>query len=115
VSNQLSLYDDSPGVASELLSKEDESASRFWEFHKANSDVYETLVALARLAKSRGRTRIGIRMLWEAMRWDRFINTNRSADDYKLNDHLTSWYARFIMARNGDLSDIFETRERKKR
>lgn len=81
---------------------------KFLEFHNTNPHVYEKLVGLARQAKSKGHNRIGIRMLWEVLRWDTMINTKST--DFKLNDHFHSYYARMIMATNPDLVGIFEVR-----
>lgn len=79
-------------------------------FHEMNPRVYEILVRLARQAKAKGRDHCGIRMLWEVMRWEIFISTTDDASDFKLNDHYTSWYARFIMAREPDLIGFFRLR-----
>ncbi len=86
--------------------------SRFNEFESANPGVYEELVALARQAKRRGCTKIGIRMLWEVMRWNRMLRTKPTPGDvYKLNDHFHSRYARLIMAGEPDLDGFFEVRD----
>jgi hypothetical protein len=84
-------------------------ARRFAEFHASNPFVYETLVRLARFAKSKGRSRIGIGLLWERLRWELWIATDGDAD-YKLNNDFRSRYARLIMRQEEDLSDFFETR-----
>lgn len=89
---------------------------RFEAFHAANPHVYDLLVGYSRqalrAARLRGRSRIGIRAVWERMRWDLDVETKRGADDFKLNDHLTAFYARLLMAREPDLAECFETRER---
>jgi hypothetical protein len=86
--------------------------ARFREFHANNPEVYKELVDLARTAISKGKKKIGIRMLWEVMRWNRFLVTNDESQ-YKLNDHYHSRYARLIMRQEPDLSSIFELRELK--
>lgn len=84
--------------------------SRFREFHAENPHVYEELVRLARVWVARhGRKRLGIRTLWETMRWNLLIQTN-DPSGFKLNDHYHSRYARLIMQREDDLADVFETR-----
>ena len=42
----------------------------FYKFHDNNPEVYSHLVRLARQAKARGHNKVGIRMLWEVMRWE---------------------------------------------
>lgn len=83
---------------------------RFQSFHRDNPIVYATLVRLARYARKRGRVRIGIRMLWERMRWELSIETHDATSDYKLNDHYTSRYARLLDRCEPDLRGMFEIR-----
>jgi hypothetical protein len=80
----------------------------FEKFHQENPHVYQELVSLARLAKSKGRTRFSINMLFEVIRWNRFIQTNDPS--YKLNNSLRSHYARLIMMQEKDLDGLFEIR-----
>jgi len=46
------------------------------------------------------------------MRWELFVgvDVDRGESPFKLNDHLTSRYARLIMEREPDLHAFFETR-----
>jgi hypothetical protein len=81
----------------------------FQMFHAANPQVYELLVDLARRAKGRGRTRIGMKMLYEVARWHFYLSANKD-DEYMLNNNYTSRYARLIQDREPDLSGMFETR-----
>ena len=81
----------------------------FEEFHARHPEVYRELVALARAAKARGARRLGIKALFEIVRWNRLMNTTDWAG-FKLNNNLTSYYAREIMANEPDLAGIFTTR-----
>jgi len=86
--------------------------SRFAEFHKANPHVYQTLILKCRQWRRHHPTKkLGIRMLWESMRWDYAMKTE--SNDFKLNDHYTPFYARLIMDCEPGLADIFEIRDRK--
>lgn len=85
--------------------------NQFWDFHETNPHVYSALVGLARKAKDAGRERIGIRMLWEVMRWEHLLTTVDPSAEWKLNDSYTSRYARLIMECEPDLKDVFETRK----
>jgi len=49
--------------------------AQFEEFHRNNPEVYEELVRLARQMKARGHKQIGIKMLWEVLRWERAMKT----------------------------------------
>jgi hypothetical protein len=54
---------------------------------------------------------MGIKMLWEVARWNRFLRTND--EKYKLNNNYHSRYARLIMQKEPGLAGIFDTRELK--
>jgi len=90
--------------------EESRLAAEFLAFHEANPKVYAELVRLARQAKARGRTKVGIGMLWEVLRWHFWLETN-GADEFKLNNNHRSRYARLIMGLEADLLGVFETRE----
>ncbi len=83
---------------------------RFAEFHAANPHVYAELVTLARQAHARGYRRIGIELLFSALRWRRMMSTTADFYGFKLNDHFTSRYARLIMTREPDLIGLFAVR-----
>lgn len=86
--------------------------ARFEEFHRKNPMVYQELVKLCRQWRKRGNATMGIRMAWEVMRWNILMSITRvQADDFKLNDHYHSRYARMIMEQERDLEGIFELRE----
>lgn len=85
----------------------------FRRFHAENPHVYQELLRLSRSAKkSHGRERIGMKMLWEVMRWNLWLKI-KTTDEFKLNNNYTSRYARIIMKNEPDLADLFETRELK--
>lgn len=108
---QLELFD-RPLVQATLPAFEPELsiAERFERFHAANPHVYTTLVAMARRLKRHGCHRVGMKMLFERLRWEWFEQT--AGDTYKLNNNYTAYYARRIMRRERDLAGFFETRER---
>jgi hypothetical protein len=85
-------------------------AARFERFHEANPRVYEHLVRLAYQAKSTGRKRIGIRVLWERLRWWSWFETD-GKEPFRLNDKFTSRYVRLLIEREPELAPLFETRE----
>ena len=87
---------------------------RFWDFHDANPDIYAELVRLARRAQEAGREKVGIAMLYEVVRWNRFLNaTENPGERYKLNNDFRSRYARLIMEQEKDLREMFDVRELK--
>lgn len=83
----------------------------FTEFHLANPLVYETLVKLTREAKEIGFAVIGIKMLWEVMRWEMTkLHTKDGATEFKLCNNYHALYARIIMAQEPDLVGMFRLR-----
>ena len=84
-------------------------SEQFQRFHDANPHVYTTLVVMARRMKAHGRARVGMKALFERLRWQWFEQTR--GDDYKLNNNYTAHYARLIMRQESDLVGFFETRK----
>jgi hypothetical protein len=78
-------------------------------FHAANPEVYDRLVSLARGLVRKGNRRVGIKMLFEVLRWHHMA-TAGDADGFKLNNNYHSYYARLIMHREPDLAGVFELR-----
>jgi hypothetical protein len=82
---------------------------RFERFDRENPHVYPHLVRLAQQAHHRHASRIGIRMLWEVMRWEIFMRTS-DPSGLKLNDHYHSRYVRKLIADYPEMEDLFELR-----
>lgn len=83
---------------------------RFDLFHRHNGWVYEALEKLAADLIARGRTRIGVKALVEIVRWQWQRATSDPTSDLKLNNTLTSRYARLLLERHPEWSDHIETR-----
>lgn len=81
---------------------------RFWRFHSENPHVYDLLVRLARKVQARGKAQYSMKAIFEQARW--FYHIEQGNEDFKLNNNLTSHYARLIMAQEADLKDFFEKR-----
>jgi hypothetical protein len=83
----------------------------FWQFHRANPEVYKTLADLAFQWKEIGGKRIGINALFERLRWEIAISTNE--DDFKLNNNHRAFYARMLMENEPELAGLFALRKQK--
>lgn len=81
----------------------------FARFCAENPHVYGELVARARRARERGH-RLGMRCLWEALRYDSSVAVRHDADAPRLNDHFAPMMARLISAQEPDLADYFDLR-----
>ncbi len=80
----------------------------FWKFHKENPEVYDKLIEMAQMARRAGRRRIGMKMLFETIRWEHLVHTR--SDDFALNNNYSSRYARIITENHPELRDLFEMR-----
>lgn len=83
-------------------------AERFERFHAENPQVFAALRDLALRAKARG-AKVGVRLLWERLRWELEVEVRRTEDGPRLNDHYPPFYAR-LLNREPGLADYFETR-----
>jgi hypothetical protein len=104
-------FDQLPGLASIDVDKGATHAERFAAFHAANPRVYLLLEDMTREMVNRGRTRIGIAMLFEVLRWNFYLHTDDPASEFKLNNTNRAVYARLIMQRHPEWDGLFETRE----
>jgi hypothetical protein len=82
--------------------------AKFWEFHQENPQVFEKLVKMTTELKQAGRRKVGIKMLFEVIRWQHALETR--GDHFKLNNSYTSRYARIIEEQHPELAGMFETR-----
>lgn len=90
-----------------VFDREQTIDAAFQAFHEANPHVYEELRMLALRARRAGSERIGMKMLFEVVRWRHTLRTQ--GDDFKLNNNFTSRYARMLM-QEPELADAFEIR-----
>ncbi|WP_394615912.1 hypothetical protein JNUCC0626_40315 [Lentzea sp. JNUCC 0626] len=83
---------------------------KFERFHRDNPEVLQILEKLAREWFAAGGPRkLGVKMLWETMRWHRSITAE--AETFALNDVYTSRYARLLVIRNPEWAPHIELRE----
>lgn len=84
---------------------------RFEAFHARNPRVLEELERMTGLMVARGRQRIGIKMLFEVLRWNYYLTTDDPDSEYRLNNNHTAHYARLIIARHPEWEGVFSLRE----
>lgn len=83
---------------------------RFRGFHQQNPRVYDALRKLAVDLVQMGHERVGMKMLFEVVRWQHAMRTTKDGG-FKLNNDFTALYARLLMDREPALAGRFETRE----
>ncbi|MCU0503168.1 MAG: hypothetical protein MUC51_15650 [Anaerolineae bacterium] len=84
---------------------------RFRLFDQANPQVYQVLEQMALDLAARGHERIGVKMLWETLRYRYAMQTN-GEEDYRLDNNYTSRFARKL-AQNPMLAERIEMRQLK--
>ena len=82
-------------------------AERFAAFHAANPHVADALETLAEQWLTTNR-RVGTKALVERLRWEAGIQT--ASTDYRINNSLTSHYARLLIERRPEWAQRIETR-----
>lgn len=82
---------------------------QFVAFHAAHPEVFERLVDLARQAERAGFRRIGMKRLYEVLRWQ--VQIDRGDEEFALNNNFTSRYARLLVVEHPELAHLFETRK----
>lgn len=86
-------------------------AERFEAFHRENPHVADALERLAANAIEAGAGRVGVKMLYEVLRYERIIETR--GDDFRLNNDYHSRYARLLIERRPEWAGKIETRQLK--
>ena len=83
----------------------------FDAYDTENPAIYVKLAEFALQAHHAGRTRIGIKMLYERVRW--YSTVEAKDDTFKLNNNYHAFYARKLMQDYPQLRGVFETRTSK--
>jgi hypothetical protein len=86
----------------------DEIQEKFLAFHKENPHVYERLAEMAVDALYAGVTRLGMKQLFEVLRYEEKIRT--SGDEFRLNNNYTAYYARMLIDDSPQVKSMFELR-----
>lgn len=83
----------------------------FVGFHQQNPHIYAELERRALALHAKGLQRVGLKMIWEAMRYAAI--EAHGAGAWKLNNSLTALYARLLVARRPELEKVVELRQRR--
>ncbi len=90
-----------------LTDDERERVRKYHEYRRDNPRVERLFEEYAKIAHAAGRSKIGVRLVWERIRWDEFLNTD---SDPKMPNDFAAFYSRLIMRDNPELEGLFETR-----
>jgi len=83
---------------------------KFFEYHRANPNVYRLLKRFALQAKQTGHQKYSIDAIMHRVRWHLNIET-KDPDGFKINNNYSSRYARLIMKNEPSLKDFFFIRK----
>lgn len=86
---------------------------RFYAFDQTNPHVYARLEQMTAQLVARGRRRVGMKMLFEVLRWERALSTDDPTSEFRLNNVYSSRYSRKLMDAHPEWEGIFGTRELK--
>lgn len=84
-------------------------SERFEEFHRLNGWVYTALETLAADWLAHGHRKVGVKALFEVIRWQ-FGRTTTGDQGFRMNNDFTSRYARLLIERNPEWENAIETR-----
>ena len=85
-------------------------AEKFERFHELNPQVFNALESMTRELTNRGRKRIGIKMLFEVLRWNYYMETSDPNSDFKINNNYAPYYSRLLIDKHPEWADVFELR-----
>ena len=85
-------------------------AEKFERFHELNPQVFSALEKMTTELTNRGRKRIGIKMLFEVLRWNYYMDTNDPNSDFKINNNYAPYYSRLLIDKHPEWANVFELR-----
>lgn len=89
--------------------------AQFNDYHAANPHVYAALAREGRVLLARGHRKLGIKMLYERLRWQVYMETTDDQYDFKLPNNYTAYYARLLMEQEPDFAGVFTLAELRSR
>lgn len=85
----------------------------FERFDRANPWVAIELRKMSLDLVHKGHTKIGMKMLFEVLRWRVMRSTKDTSSSFKLNNNYTACYSRMLMESEPALEGVFDTRVRR--
>ena len=93
----------------DLFTQKDDIQLQFERFIRDNPEVVQLVVQFADEAKSAGRTRFSMDMIFHRIRW--YTNVETRGEKLKINDHYTSRMVRYIEERYPRFRGFFAKRQ----
>lgn len=86
------------------------TAANFRKFHVENPHILKAIIKRALILKRRGHKRVGMKMIFEVLRFDYMIKS-WTDEPFKLDNSYTSYYTRLVEFRCPELVGLFEKRK----
>lgn len=96
------------------MTRQEELFERFVAFHRAHPEVWRYFDRYALDARASGQERYGASEIVGRIRWHVRVE-RRGAEPFKVNDHVSPFYARLWMLAHPEAGAFFELREQKSR
>lgn len=87
--------------------------SKFDNYHQKNPHIYKLFEQFTFQAMEKGFKKYGAKSIFELIRWH--TKTNKTTDEFKINNSYAPDYARLFMKKHPQHSDFFFTRQIKNR
>lgn len=84
--------------------------ARYQAWDAANPTFYDRFKEYTLELINAGVTNFGVRLVWERLRWDSLLST--TGDEYKMNDHFHTIYARRFMDDHPQFGQLFRLRNK---
>lgn len=83
---------------------------KFFDYHRANGEVFFLLYHFALKVRARQITHFGIAAIFERVRWEMAMTT-KDPQGFKMNNNHRAYYARLLALYDPTLAEMFETRQ----
>lgn len=93
-------------------SRLDQMLRKFVAYHRANPHVWEAYQRFALQMIGRGFSHYSSSLLINRIRWHFLVEVRRT-DVFRLNDHLSPFYARMFIAKFPEHAQLFRTRRQR--
>jgi len=90
------------------LTRFEQRKREWWEWHKANPDVWKYFERFSMEAVSKGRKKISHWLIINRIRWE--VNIVTTGEDFKISNDYIAFYARLWKAKHPEHKDLFTTK-----
>jgi hypothetical protein len=97
------------GVSSSKSLLFEQKKKEWWEWHKANPQVWQYFERFSMEAVAKGRKKISHWLIINRIRWE--VNIVTTGEDFKISNDYIAFYARLWKAKHPQHKDLFTTKK----